>query len=106
MLAADTVAGHYDTYFHKVGRTTGWSFGPQTRTCYIYYVAGKALVCQYSVAAEADQGDSGSPVFMWICCNVNEAWIGGLLSSATEGLAFGFSSISGVKNDFANLVTH
>jgi hypothetical protein len=66
----------------------------------------KALLCQYQVAAEMQLGDSGAPTFWWVCCNVNEAWIGGLLIAGIEGYFYQFSSITGIKNDFANLVSY
>jgi hypothetical protein len=75
-------------------------------SCVTLYYTGKALVCQYQVAAQADEGDSGSPTFWWMSPGVNQAWLGGLLHHNIPGYYYTFSSITGIKNDFANLVTH
>jgi hypothetical protein len=109
LLAADTLPGHYDTFMHKVGRTTGWTFGPVTHTCvtYVWTIPlKKALLCQYYVASSILGGDSGAPAFWWYCCNPNEAWIGGLVSTGFTNSLYGFSSITGIKNDFANLISY
>lgn len=52
---------------HKVGRTTGWTYGPVAGTCVEVNVGGTEFTytCQTLVAAGADGGDSGSPVFTW-----------------------------------------
>ena len=52
---------------HKVGRTTGWTYGPVAGTCVEVTVTGTDFTysCQTLVAAGADGGDSGSPVFTW-----------------------------------------
>jgi hypothetical protein len=54
-------------YLAKVGRTTGLTGGDVTDTCDDINESGKpvTLFCQYRVAAPADHGDSGSPVFDW-----------------------------------------
>jgi len=50
---------------NKVGRTTGWSQGPVSRTCVNTNVQGSKIhqLCQTFVDAAVDGGDSGSPVF-------------------------------------------
>lgn len=50
---------------NKVGRTTGWSQGPVSRTCVNTSVQGSQVMqlCQTFVDAAVDGGDSGSPVF-------------------------------------------
>lgn len=54
-------------YFEKVGRTTGWTYGPIDQTCTTVRddSSGRYFVCQYTVSAGVDAGDSGSPVFTW-----------------------------------------
>lgn len=54
-----------NTTLNKVGRTTGWSQGPVTRSCADVNVAASTitLLCQSQVRANAGGGDSGSPVF-------------------------------------------
>lgn len=109
LLAADTVPGQYDTWMHKVGFKTGWTWGQVTSTCRTlqYPTTSQAMLCQYVVTAEDDFGDSGAPTFWWVCCSgPNQAWLGGILSSGYENAFYFFSSISGIKNDIANLVTY
>jgi hypothetical protein len=50
---------------NKVGRTTGWSQGPVSRTCVNTNVSGSRVhqLCQTFVDAAVAGGDSGSPVF-------------------------------------------
>jgi hypothetical protein len=50
---------------NKVGRTTGWSQGPVSRTCVNTNVSGSTVhqLCQTFVDADVAGGDSGSPVF-------------------------------------------
>lgn len=53
------------TVLNKVGRTTGWSQGPVSRTCVNTNVSGSTIhqLCQTFVDAAVDGGDSGSPTF-------------------------------------------
>jgi len=53
------------TVLNKVGRTTGWSQGPVSRTCVNTNVSGSRVhqLCQTFVDADVAGGDSGSPVF-------------------------------------------
>lgn len=56
-LAGDTL--------HKIGRTTGWTYGPVVRSCVDVNQENTDITytCQTEVAAGVDVGDSGSPVF-------------------------------------------
>ena len=53
------------TVLNKVGRTSGWSQGPVSRTCVNTNVSGSRIhqLCQTFVDAAVAGGDSGSPVF-------------------------------------------
>jgi len=53
------------TVLNKVGRTSGWSQGPVSRTCVNTNVQGSKVhqLCQTFVDAAVAGGDSGSPVF-------------------------------------------
>jgi hypothetical protein len=50
---------------HKVGRTTGWTYGTVVATCVDRGIAGTDIFmfCQSEVQAGVGPGDSGSPVF-------------------------------------------
>ena len=59
-----------NTALDKVGATTGWTGWGASSTCadLNIYQTDITMLCQYSVDAGADEGDSGSPVFYWIFC--------------------------------------
>jgi hypothetical protein len=48
---------------HKVGVTTGWTYGAVESTCDDGDYGGHSILCEDRVDLEADPGDSGSPVF-------------------------------------------
>jgi hypothetical protein len=49
---------------HKVGRTSGWTFGAVTSSCAnVNGPSRRGFLCQTTVDAGATGGDSGSPVF-------------------------------------------
>ncbi|HXT50548.1 MAG TPA: hypothetical protein VN811_05870 [Thermoanaerobaculia bacterium] len=74
---------------HKVGRTTGWTYGPVTGTCVEVSVSGTDITysCQTLVTAGADGGDSGSPVFSW----------GGGKTAQLQGLLWGGGDFDGQR---------
>jgi hypothetical protein len=54
---------------HKVGRTTGWTKGVVTRTCFDQAsfdqnVGQYMMLCQIEATLTSAGGDSGSPVFI------------------------------------------
>ena len=50
----------------KIGRTTGWTFGTVTNTCFSdTRVDGIVRQCSYAGNYGSSGGDSGAPVFMW-----------------------------------------
>ncbi|HVT38860.1 MAG TPA: hypothetical protein VHE78_07440 [Gemmatimonadaceae bacterium] len=106
LLAADTV--NHNTWLMKVGMRSGWTWGPISRTCFDVGAGGGALRCQYQVLAEADEGDSGAPVFEYtsLYYTTKQATLAGIVRGGFSGLNFDFSSISGIKNDIANLITY
>lgn len=53
-------------YLDKVGRTTGWTYGDVLDTCDDVELSdGYVRECADKVDAAGDEGDSGSPVFLW-----------------------------------------
>ena len=58
-----TVSFTVGSTLNKVGRTSGWSGGPVSRTCVNTNVGNIHLFCQTFVDTAVDAGDSGSPVF-------------------------------------------
>lgn len=67
VTSQDTTTSNFalGTVLNKVGRTTGWSQGPVSRTCVNTNVSGSRVhqLCQTFVDAAVAGGDSGSPVF-------------------------------------------
>lgn len=90
----------------KVGRTSGWTYGPVTQACSNENVQGTdiTLLCQYVVAGYADFGDSGAPVFYydptplvpWSA--VGQAHLYGILWGVGPG-AFGMSPLEQVEQE-------
>lgn len=98
LLAGDTV--------HKVGRTTGWTFGPVIGTCLdVNLGADFTLLCQSLVQIGGGPGDSGSPVFTVLPRNksrlVGLLWGGG--DDPTLGIVGIFSPLAGVEADLGLL---
>jgi hypothetical protein len=91
---------------HKVGRTTGWTYGPVTGTCVEVNVTGTNVTytCQTLVTAGADGGDSGSPVFTWN--GGKTALLQGLLWGGGEvdgQHVFVFSSLPQIQQELGTL---
>lgn len=81
-VASDIFVGDFA---EKVGRTTGWTGGNVTSTCYTVVVAPHAYPCQVEVAAGVGSGDSGSPVF-WLSSSGHRLFgllFAGLISPTT-----------------------
>ena len=96
---------------NKVGRTTGWTQGPITRTCVDTGVSGTniVLLCQNFVENTVQLvagGDSGSPVFR-IVSGDNVALLGNLWGGNSSGTLFVYSPIANIKSELGgNLTTH
>jgi hypothetical protein len=108
-----TVVGEFPFPFlnevaHKVGRTTGHTFGPVIFTCVDTGVNGTDIVqiCQDWVLAGVDGGDSGSGVFEQVgedeMVIVGVLWGGGTLDGAP---VFIFSSMEQVEQELGQLST-
>lgn len=82
---------------HKVGQTTGYSFGPVTNTCKDSDVDGtnRRVLCSWVFTASAGPGDSGSPVFRVIGGN-GSVYLAGILWGFGEGSVW-FSPLAGIR---------
>jgi hypothetical protein len=91
-------------YFEKVGQTTGWTYGTIQQTCTTVRESksGHYFVCQYTVAAGVDAGDSGSPVFTW---DGAQNPIGGILwgGDMTYKDYFVFSHYSSINTELGTM---
>jgi hypothetical protein len=59
-------SGHIieNEYLHKIGQTTGWTYGPVEDTCTDFYGNNDLwILCSDRVDYSSDGGDSGAPVF-------------------------------------------
>jgi len=91
---------------NKVGRTTGWTRGPVTRTCVNVGAAGTniAMLCQDYVAAAVAGGDSGSPVFRQDGDSKDVTLYGILWGGG--GSNFVFSPLENIREDLGDFRTH
>jgi len=91
---------------HKVGATSGWTYGDVDETCVHYdrsTPVDNYMMCQDVVNAGAWHGDSGSPVFRSLGGDsVGLAGIlwGGDPPGTSSGARFIFSSVGGIEDDF------
>jgi hypothetical protein len=92
-------------YIDKVGRTTGWTSGQVSRTCFDVYIAGGwGFLCQDQVEAYADGGDSGSPAFKWN--GQNTGAFAGIVWAKTGTGAFIFSNQDRISSDMGYGITY
>ena len=93
LFAIGTVVG-------KVGRTSGWSEGPVTRTCVATAVQGTRIVqlCQTFVAATSLSGDSGSPIFQHDGAG-NAVLVGIMWGGSSDGTTMVFSPLKQVQDE-------
>jgi hypothetical protein len=92
---------------HKVGRTSGHTFGPVFATCVDTGVSGTdiVLICQDWVLSGAQGGDSGAPVFELFGNDlilVGILWGGGTLDGAP---VFIFSAMEQIEQELGPLQT-
>ncbi|TVP59511.1 MAG: hypothetical protein EA351_01435 [Gemmatimonadales bacterium] len=88
----------YGQVLHKVGGTTGWSFGTVKETCSDETNgSGFKLFCQARVAAGASGGDSGAPVFDRF--STDYVKLAGILWGGENG-DFWFSPMSNLDEHF------
>jgi hypothetical protein len=90
----------------KVGRTTGWSRGPVSKTCANTGVLGSNIVflCQNFVNATVASGDSGSPVFKEHP-DGSIILMGTLWGGNSSGTQFVYSPLAGVERELGALST-
>ncbi|NOT06570.1 MAG: hypothetical protein HOP28_00015 [Gemmatimonadales bacterium] len=83
-------------YVHKVGRTTGWTWGQITHTCKDVESHGwpntRRTLCTYESSMYVDGGDSGSPVFTpygdGINVNTDVVKLNGIIQHKVNGPPF------------------
>lgn len=93
---------------HKVGRTTGWTYGPVIATCAAVNVGGTDIteLCQSEVLAGSGGGDSGSPVFYRIGSGTKVKLTGILWGGTTIpglGSIYVFSPLENIEQELGPL---
>lgn len=96
---------------NKVGRTTGWTFGPVIETCINTLVLGTVPPiiqrCQDRVRADVAGGDSGSPVFRRSGSRGNVRLLGILWGGSVSGeVTFVFSPMANIHQELGSFQTH
>ena len=92
---------------NKIGRTTGWTYGPVVATCVDVNSSATEFTiwCQHLVQAGTDGGDSGSPVFSWTKGN-NVTLLGVLWAGGSDGQGhtlFAFSPFASIQDELGAL---
>jgi len=92
----------------KIGSTTGWTAGEVTATCEFHVEAPGSpfgRICDGVVAAGANHGDSGSPVFWTSPTGVNYLmgilWGGAGATESENSYEFWFSQWENIKADLS-----
>jgi hypothetical protein len=96
---------------HKVGRTSGWTYGTVVATCAAINVSGTDVteLCQSMVRGGSGPGDSGSPVFYRTGKSpkvklAGILWGGG--SDANVGTFYVFSPLASIEQELGPLKIH
>ena len=94
----------------KVGRTTGWTYGIVTNTCYDWNdpLSNTTRLCQVQTNGIAGPGDSGSPVFRFVAgSGPNKVSLYGILFAGNPNTpSFVFSRWSDVVNSLGAISTY
>jgi hypothetical protein len=93
---------------HKVGRTTGWTYGTVIATCADTNISSSdiSLLCQSRVRAGAGGGDSGSPVFYRTGSSTKVKLAGILWGGSTDpqlGPTYVFSPLENIEEELGPL---
>jgi hypothetical protein len=96
---------------NKVGRTTGWTFGPVIETCINTVVLGTVPPimqrCQDRVRGDVAGGDSGSPVFLQRGGPGVVRLLGILWGGSVSGeVTFVFSPMANIHRELGEFRTH
>ena len=96
---------------HKVGRTTGWTYGTVVATCVDVNVSGSDVteLCQYIVRGGGGPGDSGSPVFYRIGSSPRVKLAGILWGGGTDpnvGTVYVFSPLENIEQELGPLTVN
>ncbi len=111
-ITANAATPFFGQVLNKIGRTTGWTYGPVIATCADVNSSETefTLLCQGVVQAGADGGDSGSPVFFQPSAKSPKVSLAGILwGGGTDSLGesvFVFSPRANIEGELGALRTH
>jgi len=92
-----------DTGVHKVGRTTGWTYGAVTQTCVDRQSKLSTwIVCSDNTNLFGQGGDSGSPVFI-VNNSVSVTFVGTLFAVVPGSPTAVMSNLGQMKQDLGNV---
>jgi hypothetical protein len=98
-------SGRVGDVLHKVGKTSGWTYGTVVSTCLDGNTDGtKTVLCQTVVQADGGPGDSGSPVFYR--STGNNVRLAGILWGGADtptGIQYIFSPIGNIERELGTL---
>lgn len=101
-ITSTETSGHpVGTQLNKIGRTTGWTYGPVSNSCIdVLGSDGAYRKCSTRVSASVQGGDSGAPVFYFnYVMPANTARFHGIVWGGTTSY-FDFSGYRSVERDF------
>ncbi|HEV2150463.1 MAG TPA: hypothetical protein VGR37_23890 [Longimicrobiaceae bacterium] len=88
-------------YFEKIGVKTGWTRGKAGRPCQNISQYGRTWYCSTWLAAGADHGDSGAPVFRsYLGGSCNCVYLVGAAFAKGKSGGVWVSPMSGIRRDF------
>ena len=91
------------TGVHKVGRTTGWTYGTVTQTCVDRQSSLSTwIVCSDNTNMFGQGGDSGSPVFI-VNNSVSVTFVGTLFAVVPGSPTAVMSNLGQMKQDLGNV---
>jgi hypothetical protein len=99
-------------WMNKVGRTSGWTRGPVTRTCItVWWEPFVKIRCNWEARLYSDSGDSGSPGF--VAGGTGQTWHESQADAGIFGILHGgpeddltttwFSPLEGVEQDLGDI---
>jgi hypothetical protein len=107
ITAVNAAALPVGTQVNKIGRTTGWTFGPVVATCVDVQVGTIIERCQEVVRGGVGSGDSGSPVFVWPSTTSGNITAAGMLwgqgTDAAGNQVFFYSRLGQIALELGNL---
>ncbi len=95
----------YGGALEKIGKTSGWTYGTVTNTCYntnldeTHNGQGTTLMCSTLATTVSGLGDSGGPAFYW------DGEDGGVFYGLVTGMSGGYGvySTNGIQTDLGTL---